>query len=106
MKAIWLVLVGLAALLALSRTSDMAQKGDFDMVTSSASIEDVKSRHTERLLQYPWVVSIGIGLDEKGEKVIVVGVIEELMPEQQNALPQSLEGYPVQIYVVDMPRAL
>ena len=63
------------------------------------TINDVKARHADELMDVPGVVSVGIGLDEDGEKIIVVGV-ERDQPEVRQATPSTLEGYKVQIQVV------
>jgi hypothetical protein len=42
------------------------------------------------------VLSVGIGRDESGRPVIVIGLDGE-RPETQAALPSSLDGVPVQV---------
>ena len=60
----------------------------------SPSIQEVKAKHANRLLDEPGVVSVGLGLDAEGKPAIIVG-IDSPHPETQAQLPRSLEGYPV-----------
>ena len=63
-----------------------------------ASIQDVKTQHEAELMAMPGVVSVGIGLDDQGNEVIVVGVYED-RPEIRSQVPQEFDGYPVTIEV-------
>lgn len=67
-----------------------------DMTTN---IREVKAKHESRLLQQPGVVSVGIGQDEAGREVIVVGLARD---ESKAAarIPETLDGYPVRIQTV------
>lgn len=56
------------------------------------TIEEVRARHTERLMALPGVVSVGIGLDDQGEPAIVVG-LDQVRPELEGELPDTLEGH-------------
>ena len=38
------------------------------------SIQETKARHTDALMAKPVVITVGIGLDEKGQECIVVGL--------------------------------
>ena len=60
----------------------------------AADIKTVKEKHQAALLALPGVVSVGIGLSE-GEQVIIIGV-DGKHPETIPKLPTNLEGYPVQ----------
>jgi len=68
------------------------------------SIKDVKTKHEERLLQLPGVVSVGIGQDKNGNQAIIVG-LEHSDPETESQLPTLLEGYPVVVRVVGRIKA-
>ena len=69
-----------------------------------ASIKDVKSRHEASLLQLPGVVSVGVGLDEKGNQAIIVGLTSR-DPDTESKIPPRLEGYPVVIRIVGKIKA-
>lgn len=58
------------------------------------SIEEVKARHTDRLMALPGVVSVGIGRDRDNQPAIVVGVNEQ-SPAESGVIPDELEGYRV-----------
>ncbi len=73
-----------------------AMGGSCDM---SPSIKDVKAKYEAQLLQVPGVVSVGIGRDESGQPVIVIG-LESSNPETESKLPKRLEGYPVRVHTV------
>lgn len=68
------------------------------------SIQEVKARHEARLMEVPGVVSVGIGRDEAGEAVIVVGLDREQRAVRER-IPQRLEGYKVHVRVVGRPTA-
>jgi hypothetical protein len=65
-------------------------------IRMSPSIEEVKTKHAERLLSMPGVVSVGIGRNPDGNTVIVVG-LEGPRPDTVQKLPKELEGYPVRV---------
>lgn len=71
----------------------------------SPSIEEVKKKYTQTLLAKPGVISVGIGKDPDGIPVIIVG-LERPRPETQKKLPQTLEGYPLQVEIVGKIKAL
>lgn len=58
--------------------------------------EEVLNRHSGELMRMRGVLSVGIGRDESGRPVIVIGLDGE-RPETQAALPSSLDGVPVQV---------
>lgn len=91
-----------AAMLALLLAVGASGNGGGGMMPS---IEEVKARHERVLMQLPGVVLVGIGRDDQGRPVIVVG-LDELRPETQAALPQALEGYPVRVEIVGPIKAL
>lgn len=68
------------------------------------SIQKVRTKHEARLMALPGVVSVGIGRDEGGEAVIVIGLEHEQL-EMQKPLPQRLDGYGVRIEVVGRVKA-
>jgi len=60
----------------------------------SASIQEIKAVHEQRLLALPGVVSVGIGLDGHGRQAIIVG-LDSPRPETVVQLPHEIEGHPV-----------
>jgi len=62
----------------------------------TSTIQDVKARHEAELLAVPGVASVGIGLDDEGEPVIVVGLAGSAR-DAPRGLPPELEGYSVHI---------
>ena len=69
-----------------------------------ANIEEVKNRHEAQLLSMPGVVSVGIGLDDNKQAVIVVGITAD-NEELKARLPQQLEGHRVSVEVIGKVRA-
>jgi hypothetical protein len=63
------------------------------------SVQDVKRRHEAELMAMPGVVSIGIGRDEGGRAVLIIG-LERDDPHTRAQLPRRLEGYDVRTEVV------
>jgi hypothetical protein len=63
------------------------------------TIQKAKAKHEQRLLAMPGVVSVGIGLDERGAQVIVVG-LDGPRPETVKNLPTQLEGYAVETRII------
>ena len=67
-------------------------------------IHDVKTRHEQQFLQMSGVVSVGIGLDDNGSSVIVVGLVR--ITEAATAdFPKQLEGYNVVLREVGSTKA-
>ncbi len=60
------------------------------------SIQQVKAQHEVELMAVPGVVSVGIGKNQRGEPVIIVGVEAE-RKEISSKIPATLGGYPVEI---------
>lgn len=58
--------------------------------------EEVLNRHSGELMRMRGVLSVGIGRDDAGRPVIVIGLDGE-RPETQAALPANIDGVPVQI---------
>ena len=61
--------------------------------------------HEHRLLALPGVVSVGIGLDEKGRSAIIIG-LDGPNPETETKLPSELDGYSVAIRITGPIKAL
>jgi hypothetical protein len=68
------------------------------------SIENVKDRHENRLMQLPGVVSVGIGRDPTGRPAITVG-LSKRSPESEKQIPGEIEGHPVVVSVIGSIRA-
>ncbi len=68
------------------------------------SIQDVKAQHEAELMAMNGVVSVGIGLDDDGNEVIVVGIDAD-RPSIRAQVPRTVEGYPVRVEVVGRLRA-
>jgi hypothetical protein len=56
----------------------------------------IKDRHSDRLLDLPGVVGVGVAEDEGGEYALVVHV-ESDEPEVRGQLPDEIEGCPVKV---------
>lgn len=69
-----------------------------------SSIQNVKTQHEAELMAMPGVVSVGIGMDDDGNKVIVVGIDQD-RTETRAQVPQTVEGYPVRVEVVGKMKA-
>ncbi len=70
-----------------------------ERLAMAASIVEVKSKHESRLLSLPGVISVGIGRDDDGRTVIVIGVRDEVAAKSKD-FPAQLEGYPVRVDVI------
>jgi hypothetical protein len=68
------------------------------------SIQEVKQKHATRLMGVHGVVSVGIGRNEDGQDVIVVGLDRERATARAQ-LPECLEGYEVRAEVVGKVKA-
>ena len=69
-----------------------------------ANIEEVKNRHEAQLLSLPGVVSVGIGLDDNKQAIIVVGISAD-NEALKARLPQQLEGHRVSVEYIGKVRA-
>ena len=71
------------------------------------AIEDVRARHEDRLLGLPNVVGVGVG-ERGGEPVIKVFVAQKV-PEsalaEDERVPESLDGYEVDVEAIGEVRA-
>jgi hypothetical protein len=63
------------------------------------SIQEVKVKHEQRLMDIEGVVSVGLGRDKNGSLAIIVGV-DRPVAEIAEPLPQALDGYPVIVQVI------
>jgi len=70
----------------------------------SPTIQEVKTKHTDRLMAMPGVVSVGIGQNPDGTLAIVVG-LDGPRPDTVRQLPKELEGYPVRTKIKGPVRA-
>lgn len=68
------------------------------------SIEAVKNRHVDQLMAMPDVISVGIGKNGQGVPAIIVGMDKENV-ETQSSIPDTVEGYPVEIRIIGPVRA-
>ena len=69
-----------------------------------SSIKEVKNQHEARLLALPSVVSVGIGLNKKGQSMIIIG-LDGPNAETETQLPSMLEGHPVEVRIVGTVKA-
>lgn len=69
----------------------------------TSDIQEVLARHRSQLLAHPGVVSVGIGLDEARNPVIVVGVEQETAAHPAT-IPKQLEGHGVVVRFVGTVR--
>lgn len=62
------------------------------------AIEDVLSRHEERLMAVPGVVGVGVG--ERALRPVILVMLDRAPEELRDPLPGRLEGFPVEVEVV------
>ena len=93
MRAIVLILACIIPLQALG-----------DDLGMSPSIQEVKKQNESRFFDLNGVVSVGIGMDPKGNQAIIVG-LDKPNPETEAKIPASVEGYPVVIQIVGAIKA-
>jgi hypothetical protein len=65
-------------------------------MASEKDVDEVKARHSMRLLNLPGVTGVGVEQDEQGEFVLAVHV-ETDDPEVKKNLPDELEGCTVKV---------
>lgn len=58
------------------------------------TIEETKRKYEKKWLATPGVLSVGIGLNDKGEKMIKVGVDQSHF-HQIHSIPEQVEGFPI-----------
>jgi hypothetical protein len=65
-------------------------------MATQSEIDEVKERHSERLMNMPGVVGVGVERDESGQFVLALHV-ETDDPRVLGGLPRQVEGHPVKI---------
>lgn len=70
----------------------------------SPSIQEVKTKHADALMQRPGVLSVGIGRSPQGDAVIVIGV-DRQYADKAKSLPTTLEGYAVRVELMGTLKA-
>ncbi|HEX8178524.1 MAG TPA: hypothetical protein VF525_03170 [Pyrinomonadaceae bacterium] len=63
-------------------------------MATEQEIREVKRRHSERLRSLPGVSGVGIERDAQGNYVLAVH-LDDPTVQQQQQLPDELEGHPV-----------
>ncbi len=101
MKRINRATVSIVSVILVAAFAATACREGAEMQTS---IQDVKAQHEAELMAMPGVVSVGIGLDDQGNHVIVVGVDQD-RPEIRAQVPKTVDGYPVRVEVVGKMKA-
>ncbi len=61
------------------------------------TIEEVKRKYEKKWLDKPGVVSVGIGLNKQGIKVIKIGM-EKMIDKWPKNIPKKVKGFTVEIY--------
>lgn len=72
-------------------------------------VKQVKEQHVEDLMDRPFVNGVGIGMmqnEDSRQFALRVYLRFELTPEQQEAMPQELDGVPIMYQVVGEIQAL
>jgi hypothetical protein len=72
--------------------------------TMTESIQEVKAKYEQQIIETPGVISMGIGKNAKGEIAIIIG-IEHDSEKIRAALPEELDGYPLEVQVTGPVRA-
>jgi hypothetical protein len=71
------------------------------------AIEDVRARHEDRLLGLPNVVGVGVG--ERGGQPVIKVFVAQKVPEsalaEDERVPESLDGYEVDVEAIGELRA-
>ena len=62
------------------------------------TISEVKTKHAERLMALPGVVSVGIGKNASGDPAIIVG-LDKQRPQTESQIPDTLDDFPVVIQI-------
>ena len=68
------------------------------------TIQQVKTKHESRLMAISGVVSVSIGQDYNGKSAIIIGV-ESQDKLNKMTLPETLDGYPVNVQIMGTIRA-
>lgn len=73
-------------------------------MSQNNSIQQVKAEHEAQLMQLPGVISVGLGKNNAGELIIIVGVEKDDVAITSN-IPEELAGYPVTVQTIGDIRA-
>lgn len=74
------------------------KKSEKELVIPSAEVIRVMNRYADSLMAISGVTGVSVGADEDGLPLIMI-LIREESAELRALLPDSLEGYPVQVNV-------
>ena len=72
-------------------------------MANALSIAQTKEKHKHEWLKLPYVVSVGLALDESGEEVIALGLSQ--LDTTLSCYPDCVEGYKVVLQQVGSPKA-
>lgn len=84
-------------LVAFAACGSSGSEGGGARGSDMPSIADVLKRHTDSLMSVPGVVGVGRG--EKNGAPTVYVMVERMTDSLRRALPDSIEGYAVQVDV-------
>jgi len=65
-------------------------------MTQKEEIEEIKRRHSTRLLKLEGVCGVGIEKDEMGNYLLAIH-LNATQPKAGSQLPDQIEGYPVKL---------
>jgi hypothetical protein len=93
----WIGTCALAGAILLASCGFLRNDGEEGMEQEPPTIEEVQERHTPEWMELPGVVGTGIGLcdDEPCIRVFLAAP----SPEAEEAIPEEVEGYPVEVVV-------
>ena len=90
-------------LVALAACGSPEQAGGGARRSDLPSITEVLKRHTDSLMAIPGVVGVGRG--EKGGAPTIYIMVERMTDSLRRALPDSIEGYAVDVNVTGAIKA-
>ena len=70
----------------------------------TTTIHEVKLQHQDQWLKHAEVVSVGIGLNADQKPIIIIGV-RRLTPALKQSFPAEVDGYPIELHVIGLPKA-
>ena len=70
----------------------------------TGSLQEIKAKYEQQIIETPRVVPMGIGKDADGKIAIIIG-IEHESEKIRAALPEELDGYTVEVQVTGPVRA-
>lgn len=73
---------------------------------NSPTIQEVKTAWEERLMAIPGVMGVGIGLTKQGKHKCIKVYVNRQQFLTTPAIPQEIEGYPVEVETRGAFRAL